>query len=107
MTHYSVPFSAVTRAIIDASKQEEHERRGAVTRVYESARIGLRSLGLTGLLKRLAADVQSNLYLFDSRWLEPWQEGLVALPRAGNEHSPHVELCLPQLPNVLMVMRTH
>ena len=80
MTHYSVPFSAVTRAIIDASKQEEHERRGAVTRAYESARIGLRSLGLTGLLKRLAADVQSNLYLFDSRSLEPWQEGLEALP---------------------------
>ncbi|URM26361.1 PucR family transcriptional regulator ligand-binding domain-containing protein [Pseudomonas frederiksbergensis] len=82
MTHYSVPFSAVTRAILDASKQEEHERRGAVTRVYESARIGLRSLGLKGLLKRLAADVHSNLYLFDSRSLEPWQEGLEALPES-------------------------
>ncbi|MNF63827.1 Purine catabolism regulatory protein [compost metagenome] len=81
MTHYSVPFSAVTRAIVDASKQDEHERRSAVTRVYESARIGLRSLGLSGLLKRLEADTHSRLFLFDSQTLEPWQAGLESLPQ--------------------------
>ncbi|QRY77848.1 PucR family transcriptional regulator ligand-binding domain-containing protein [Pseudomonas sp. PDNC002] len=80
MTHYAVPFSAVTRAIVDASKQEEHERRSAVTRIYESARIGLRGLGLADLLRRLSSDVRAQLFLFDSATLQPWQEGLPALP---------------------------
>ncbi|WP_448681301.1 PucR family transcriptional regulator [Pseudomonas nicosulfuronedens] len=80
MTHYAVPFSAVTRAIVDASKQEEHERRSAVTRIYESARIGLRGLGLAGLLRRLCVDVRAQLFLFDSATLQPWQEGLPPLP---------------------------
>lgn len=82
MTYYSVPFSAVTRAIVDACKQEEFERRSAITRLYESARMGLRGLGLVGLLERLSADVRSRLYLFDSRTLQPWQEGLDALPES-------------------------
>ena len=76
MTDYAVPFSAVTRA----SKQEEHERRSAVTRIYESARIGLRGLGLAGLLRRLCSDVRTQLYLFDTATLQPWQEGLPRLP---------------------------
>ncbi|MGC4012379.1 MAG: PucR family transcriptional regulator ligand-binding domain-containing protein [Pseudomonas sp.] len=80
MTDYAVPFSAVTRAIVDASKQEEHERRSAVTRIYESARIGLRGLGLAGLLHRLRSDVRAQLFLFDSATLQPWQEGLAPLP---------------------------
>ncbi|MFJ3261692.1 PucR family transcriptional regulator [Pseudomonas sp. NPDC086581] len=80
MTDYAVPFSAVTRAIVDASKQEEHERRSAVTRIYESARIGLRGLGLSGLLRRLCSDVRAQLYLFDSATLRPWQDSLPPLP---------------------------
>ncbi|PJI46062.1 MAG: PucR family transcriptional regulator [Pseudomonas sp.] len=82
MTDYAVPFSAVTRAIVDASKQEEHERRSAVTRIYESARIGLRGFGLAALLKRLCSDVRAQLYLFDSASLQPWQEGLPPLPES-------------------------
>lgn len=85
MTHYSVPFSAVTRAILDAGKQEEYERRSAVTRIYESARMGLRGLGPDALLKRLAADVRARLYLFDASSLEPWQEGLEPLPEAWRQ----------------------
>ncbi|GAB7528371.1 PucR family transcriptional regulator [Pseudomonas sp. 3A(2025)] len=80
LTHYSVPFSAVTRAILDASKQQEYERRHAITRLYESARIGLREPGLDALLARLAVNVHSQLYLFDSRTLQPWQTGLPSLP---------------------------
>lgn len=79
-THYSVPFSAVTKAILDARQQTEDQRRRAVVRLYESARVGLRHLGLDGLLSRLAADVTAKLYLFDTRSLRPWQEGLEALP---------------------------
>lgn len=80
ITHYSVPFSAVTKAILDARQLTEDQRRRAVVRLYESARIGLGHLGLNGLLQRLSADVAAELYLFNTRSLCPWQEGTVALP---------------------------
>ncbi|WP_069865352.1 PucR family transcriptional regulator [Pseudomonas humi] len=80
LTHSSVPFSAVARAIIDASKQEEQERRSAVARIYESARMGLRHVGVEFLLQRLAADLRTQLYLFDAASLEPWHAGLAPLP---------------------------
>ncbi|WP_336331420.1 PucR family transcriptional regulator [Pseudomonas putida] len=85
ITHYSVPFSAVTKAILDARQQTEDQRRRAVARIYESARIGLRHLGLHGLLLRLSADVTAELYLFDTRSLCPWQEGLQSLPTQWRE----------------------
>ncbi|WEK29661.1 MAG: PucR family transcriptional regulator ligand-binding domain-containing protein [Candidatus Pseudomonas phytovorans] len=85
ITHYSVPFSAVTKAILDARQQTEDQRRRAVVRLYESARIGLRHLGLNGLLLRLSADVTAELYLFDTRSLCPWQEGLEFLPTRWHE----------------------
>jgi purine catabolism regulator len=80
LIHKSVPFSAVARAIIDTSKQEELERRSAVTRIYESARMALRNNGLEFLLQRLAADLRTRLYLFDAQTLEPWHSGLEPLP---------------------------
>ncbi|KAF1066783.1 MAG: Transcriptional activator PmfR [Pseudomonas citronellolis] len=80
LIHGSVPFSAVAKAIIDASRQEEQERRSAVTRIYESARMGLRNRGLEFLLQRLAQDLRSQLYLFDAATLEPWLAGLPPLP---------------------------
>lgn len=85
MTHYSVPFSAVTRAILEADKQEEFERRNAISRLYESARMGLRGIGVRALLERLAKDVRARLYLFDARSLEPWQPTLEPLPVAWRE----------------------
>lgn len=85
MTHYSVPFSAVTRAIVDARQKAEDQRRRAVVRLYESARIGLRHLGLNGLLLRLSADVIAELYLFDTRSFGPWQEGLATMPGRWRE----------------------
>ncbi|BAN48780.1 PucR family transcriptional regulator [Metapseudomonas resinovorans] len=85
MTHYSVPFSAVTRAILEAGKQEEFERRNAISQLYESARMGLRGIGVGALLARLAKDVRASLYLFDARSLEPWQPGLEPLPEAWRQ----------------------
>ncbi|WP_261398009.1 PucR family transcriptional regulator [Pseudomonas sp. DR48] len=85
ITHYSVPFSAVTKAILDARQQNEDQRRRAVVRLYESARIGLRHLGLDGLLLRLSADVMADLYLFDTHTLGPWEEGLAPLPGQWRE----------------------
>lgn len=85
MTHYSVPFSAVTRAILEAGKQEEFERRNAIGRLYESARIGLQGIGIGALLERLAKDVKASLYLYETSSLEPWQPGLEPLPPAWRE----------------------
>jgi purine catabolism regulator len=82
MTHYSIPFSAVTRAILDADRQQEFERQTAISRVYESARMGLRGIGVGSLLPRLEKDVRASLYLFDSHALQPWLGDLVPLPDA-------------------------
>ncbi|MBV6287658.1 PucR family transcriptional regulator [Pseudomonas aegrilactucae] len=79
LTHYGVPFAAVTRAIVDAGRQEELARRNAITRVYESARMSLKGLGLGALLKRLANDVQAQLTLLDARTLAPWRPDLAGL----------------------------
>lgn len=80
ITDYAVPFSAVTKAILDARQHSEDQRRRAVVRLYESARIGLRHLGLNGLLQRLSGDVSAELYLFGTRSLNPWEDGLARLP---------------------------
>jgi purine catabolism regulator len=85
LTHYGVPFAAVTRAIVDAGRQEEFERRNAITRVYESARMSIQGLGLGKLLQRLEKDVQASLWLLDPQTLEPWLPGLAGLPAAQLE----------------------
>ncbi|MFJ4443426.1 PucR family transcriptional regulator [Pseudomonas sp. NPDC089422] len=85
MTHYSIPFSAVTRAIVDADRQQEFERQNAVSRVYESARMGLRGIGVASLLERLGKDVRSSLYLFDTQQLAPWQGNLQTLPETWRQ----------------------
>lgn len=84
-THYGVPFAAVTRAIVDAGRQEEFERRNAITRVYESARMSIQGLGLGKLLQRLEKDVQASLRLLDPQTLEPWLPDLAGLSPAQRE----------------------
>ncbi|MCB2792221.1 hypothetical protein KQ881_16730, partial [Listeria monocytogenes] len=63
LTHYGVPFAAVTRALVDAGQKDEYERRNALARIYESARLSMQGLGLPALLQRLGKDVRSSLYL--------------------------------------------
>ncbi|MGE8059533.1 PucR family transcriptional regulator [Pseudomonas sp. NPDC089547] len=106
MTHYSIPFSAVTRAIVDADRQQEFERQSAISRVYESARMGLRDIGVGSLLDRLGKDVRSSLYLFDTQSLVPWQGNLPPLPDSWHQaiHSRRQELRGAQ-PAVLRCIR--
>lgn len=80
LTQYGVPFAAVTRAIVEASRQVDHQRRSAITRLYESARMGLQGLGLARLLQRLEKDVQASLKLLDAHSLEPWLPESAGLP---------------------------
>ncbi len=82
LTHYSVPFSAVMKVILEAGRKLEFERQKAVVNLYQSARIGLGGIGITALLKRLERDVSARLYLFDATDLSPWQCGLPTLPDA-------------------------
>lgn len=82
LTDYGVPFAAVTRAIIDANQKEEYQRRTALVRVYESARLSLSGLSLAALVQRLEADLQCHLHVLRLETLEPWAEDLAPLPDA-------------------------
>ncbi|ANY86554.1 Purine catabolism regulatory protein-like familyprotein [Pseudomonas putida] len=81
LTEYGVPFAAVTRAIIDANQQDEFARRGALAKVYESARLSIQGLGLPALLQRLQTDIQCCLYLVSLDTFTPWAHGLGSTPR--------------------------
>lgn len=85
MTEYGVPFSSVTRAIIEANQQQEAERRQAISRVYETARMGIQGLGLEALLQRLEKDLRARLTLLDPLTLEPWLPSLEGLATSDHE----------------------
>lgn len=72
MTDYDVPFATVTRAVIDANRKEEFERRNSITRVYVSARMAIEGLNLQELLQRLEKDIQATLILVDPIRLTPY-----------------------------------
>lgn len=79
LTEYGVPFAAVTRAIIDANQKEEYQRRNALVRVYESARLSMSGLSLAGLVLRLEADIHCRLHVLLLETLEPWADDLAPL----------------------------
>lgn len=82
MTDYGVPFSAVTKAVMEAYKQREHERRTSITKVYETARLSIQGIGLPRLLSSLGKDVGAALHLVDPASLLPWMAGLEELPES-------------------------
>lgn len=85
MTQREVPFASVTRAIIDANRKEEFERRNAITRLCVSARMAIEGLSLDALLQRLEKDVFARLILLDSQTLEPWLPGNAEFPEGLEE----------------------
>lgn len=80
ITEYGVPFSAVTKTVMEAYRQREFELRSAITKVYETARLSIQGIGLTKLLASLGADVNAVLHLVDPKSLRPWMAGLDELP---------------------------
>lgn len=72
LTERGVPFSSVTRTIIDANRKEEFERRNAINRLCVSARMAIEGLSLESLLQRLEKDIFANLVLLDLQTLRPW-----------------------------------
>jgi len=80
MTHYGVPFASVTRAVVDTQKNEELERRNAITRIYISARMAIEGFELEFLLHRLEEDVQAELVLWDPLTRQPWLPKEASLP---------------------------
>lgn len=65
MTQYGVPFSSVTKAVIDAGRKEEFEHRNAMNRLFISARMAIEGLSLEQLLQRLEIDLHAELMLMD------------------------------------------
>lgn len=65
MTHYSIPFASVTKAVIDANRKAEFDRRNSIARIHVSARLAIEGLSIDALLNRLAKDTQSELALID------------------------------------------
>lgn len=72
LTERGVPFSSVTRTIIDANRKEEFERRNAINRLCVSARMAIEGLSLESLLQRLEKDTYAKLVLLDLQTLRPW-----------------------------------
>ena len=79
---YEVPFSAITKVIIEDKEHQEHVKRTAITQVYETARLSIQGMGLERLIGKLQLDIQSPLYLVDPQTWQPWSVGLSALPEA-------------------------
>lgn len=80
LTHYGVPFSSVTRAVVEAQRNEEFERRNAIARIYVSARMAIEGLDIEALLSRLEKDVQAKLILWDTNRQQPWLHRQVDMP---------------------------
>ncbi|NLS28292.1 hypothetical protein S2M10_33020 [Sphingomonas sp. S2M10] len=85
MTHYGVPFASVTKAIVDATRTEEIERRNAIARIYVSARLAIEGIDLDVLLRRLEEDAQAGLVLWDPQTQRPWLPKNVNLPERLRE----------------------
>jgi len=80
LTHYGVPFASVTKAIVDATRAEEFERRNAIARVCISARMAIEGLDLEALLRRLEKDVHAGLSLWDPQTQRLWLPRQAELP---------------------------
>lgn len=78
LTEYGVPFASVTRAVIDAGRQAEFDRRAALNRLFVSARAAIDGLGPEDLLRRLEKDIGAGLWLLD-----PAEPGHVWLPEGA------------------------
>lgn len=91
LTEYGVPFASVTRAVADAWRSRENDRRAAFARLHVSARMAIEGHDLGSLLDRLAQDVQANLMLWDGQAAAVW------LPR-GAELPPGLRQMLSRPP---------
>lgn len=82
LTHYGVPFAAVTRAIVDAGQKDEYERRNALARIYESARLSMQGTGPAGAAATPRQGRAEQPLPHRSRHLAAWQPGLPGCPRS-------------------------
>jgi len=72
MTSYKIPFVTITRAVIDANRKQDFERRNSITQVYISARLAIEGLSLKILLSRLEKDIQAEMLLLDLNDFTPY-----------------------------------
>lgn len=65
MTHYGVPFAAVTKMIMNSRHQFEFERNRSIAALYEHARNGLSGLETQELIQRLNKVLNAKIYLIN------------------------------------------
>lgn len=80
MTHYGVPFAAVTKTIVDANHKKEFERTNLITKLYENARIGILDLASKDFIVLLNRIIQGEIYILDPQSLENWLPRLTPIP---------------------------
>lgn len=76
---YEIPFSAITKLISDYKKHEDYAKSNAIMEVYETARLGIKGLGIKQLLCNLQKNIRSPIYLIDPKTAKPWALGLPEL----------------------------
>lgn len=80
LTDYGVPFASVTRAVADAWRSHENDRRAAFARLHITARMAIEGLDLASLLDRLGQDVQAGLILWNGQAQTLWLPHVAELP---------------------------
>ncbi|WP_201525880.1 PucR family transcriptional regulator [Psychrobacter frigidicola] len=76
---YEIPFSAITKLINDYKKHKDYAKNNAIMQVYETARLGIKGLGIKQLLCNLQKNIRSPIYLIDPKTAKPWASGLPEL----------------------------
>ncbi|SDS22941.1 purine catabolism regulatory protein [Halopseudomonas litoralis] len=81
LTQYGIPFSSVTRAIIDAERNREFERRNAFNRLSTTARMAIQGQSLAQLIARLETDISASLMILDPQQSNTlWHPHAMAMP---------------------------
>lgn len=65
MTHYGVPFAAVTKMIMNSRHKFEFDRNRSIASFYEQARNGLNGLETQVLIQKLNKILNAQIYLID------------------------------------------
>lgn len=69
---FDIPFSAVTKFISDYKKDENFAKNYTTMQIYETARLGIKGLGIEQLLSNLEKHIGSRIFLIESETFKPW-----------------------------------
>lgn len=73
---FEIPFSTVTKFISDYIKDESLAKSYTTMQIYETARLGIKGLGIEQLLSNLEKHIGSKIFLIESATFKPWLSNL-------------------------------